>query len=258
MSGCIGIRLRTIRLSMEQPPARAKYAEHKRSLCDGCISLSNAEGFVRCFLHLQQLGFRFSFWAYPPSFSAHIRAYFFTNNKPIITLPVCFIPVSLPVHTPNLHNTKFRPDTILSPDSFPFVSLPTDHQLELPDILRSEILDQSISLMTIIHIFCYNCCNLIFLLSWCHSPFIYHFRRDALNQGSLLKKSFFRQSTPECTLPAFSLSAIYRCVARSCHKVIKQNLYQRKSSCIPHLSKYSCLAFSRSSSVGAVLNVVYN
>ena len=27
---------------------------------------------------------------------------------------------------------------------------------------------------------------------------------------------------------------------------------------IPHLSKYSCLAFSRSSSVGAVLNVVYN
>ena len=213
---------------------------------------------MRCFLHLQQLGFRFSFWAYPPSFSAHIRAYFFTNNKPTITLPICFIPVSLPVHTPNLHNTKFRPDTILSLDSFPFVSLPTDHQLELPDILRSEIPYQSISLLTIIHIFCYNCCNLIFLLSGCHSPFIYHFRRDALNQGSLLKKSFFRQSTPECTLPAFSLSAIYRCVARSCHKVIKQNLYQRKSSCIPHLSKYSCLAFSRSSSVGAVLNVVYN
>ena len=49
-------------------PGRAKYPEHKRSLCDGCISLSNAEGFVRCFLHLPQLGFRFSFWAYPPSF----------------------------------------------------------------------------------------------------------------------------------------------------------------------------------------------
>ena len=27
-----------------------------------------------------------SFWAYPPSFSARIRAYFFTNNKPTITL----------------------------------------------------------------------------------------------------------------------------------------------------------------------------
>ena len=152
----------------------------------------------------------------------------------------------------------FQPNTILSPDSFPFVSLPTDHQSEPPDILRSEILDQSISLMIIIHIFCYNCCNLIFLLSWCHSPFIYHFRRDALNQGSLLKIFLLRQPITGYTLQAFSLSAIYRCVARSCHKVIKQNLYQRKFSCIPHLSKYSCLAFSRSSSVGAVLNVVYN
>ena len=212
---------------------------------------------MRCFLHLPQLGFRFSFWAYPSSFSARIRAYFFTNNKPTITLPVCFIPVSLPVHTPDLHNMVFQPNTILSPDSFPFVSLPTDHQLERPDILRSEILDQSINLMTIIHIFCYNCCNLIFLLSWCHSPFIYHFRRDALNQAPF-EKFFLRQSTTGYTLQTFSLSAIYRCVARSCHKVIKQNPYQRKSSCIPHLSKYSCLAFSRSSSVGAVLNVVYN
>ena len=210
---------------------------------------------MRCFLHLPKLGFRFSFWAYPPSFSARIQAYFFTNNKPTITLPVCFIPVSLPVHTPDLHNMVFQPNTILSPDSFPFVSLPTDYQLELPDILRSEILDQSISLRTIIHIFCYN---LIFLLSWCHSPFIYHFRRDALNQGPPFEKFFLRQSTTGYTLQTFSLSAIYRCVARSCHKVTKQNLYQRKFSCIPHLSKYSCLAFSRSSSVGAVLNVVYN
>ena len=90
----------------------------------------------------------------------------------------------------------FQPDTILSTDSFPFGFLPTDHQLELPDILRSEILDQSISLMTIIHIFCYNCCNLIFLLSWCHSPFIYHFRRDALNQDPLLKSFFFANQPP--------------------------------------------------------------
>ena len=87
--------------------------------------------------------------------------------------------------------------SILSPDSFPFVSLPTDHQLELPDILRSEILDQSISLMIIIHIFCYNCCNLIFLLSWCHSPFIYHFRRDALNQQCHLVKILSRQPLAE-------------------------------------------------------------
>ena len=184
--------------------------------------------------------------------------FFVTNNQSAISLPVCFIPVSLPVHTPDLHNTVFRPNTILSPDSFPFGSLPTDHQPELPDILRSEIPYQSINLMIISHISCYNCCNLIFLLSWCHSPFIYRFCKDALNQGPLLKSFFLRQSTTGYTLQAFSLSAIYRCVARSCHKVIKQNLYQRKFSCIPHLSKYSCLAFSRSSSVGAVLNVVYN
>jgi len=213
---------------------------------------------VRCFLHLPQLGFFLSFWAYPPSFFCPYPGLFFiTNNQAAISLSVCFIPVSLPVHTPDLHNMVFQPNTILSPDSFPFVSLPTDYQLELPDILRSEILDQSISLRTIIHIFCYNCCNLIFLLSWCHSPFIYHFRRDALNQGPLLKSFFFANQLPATPYKP-SLSAIYRCVARSCHKVIKQNLYQRKFSCIPHLSKYSCLAFSRSSSVGAVLNVVYN
>ena len=76
--------------------------------------------------------------------------------------------------------------------------------------------------------------------------------------GPPFEKFFLRQSTTGYTLQTFSLSAIYRCVARSCHKVIKQNLYQRKFSCIPHLSKYSCLAFSRSPSVGAVLNVVYN
>lgn len=172
---------------------------------------------MRCFLHLPQLGFCFSFWAYPPSFSARIRAYFFTNNKPTISLPVCFIPVSLPVHTPDLHNMVFQPNTILSPDSFPFVSLPTDHQLELPDILRNEIPYQSISLMIISHISCYNCCNLIFLLSFDYSPFIYRSCKDALNQGSLLKISLLRQPTPDCTLPAFSLFAIYRCVPRSCY-----------------------------------------
>ena len=67
---------------------------------------------------------------------------------------------------------------------------------ERENILRSEILYQSINLMIISHISCYNCCNLIFLLSWCHSPFIYHFRRDALNQGPLLKSFFFANQLP--------------------------------------------------------------
>ncbi len=179
---------------------------------------------MRCFLHLPQLGFRFSFWAYPLFFSARIRAYFFTNNKPTITLPICFIPVSLPVHTPDLHNMVFQPNTILSLDSFPSASLPTDHQLELLDILRSEILDQSISLMTIIHIFCYNCCNLIFLLSWCHSPFIYHFRRDALNQGPLLKNFFFANQLPATpyrpSLCLLSTGAWHAPVIRSSSRIL--------------------------------------
>ena len=44
VSRCIGTCLRTYPPVGGLPPARAKYAEHKRSLCDGCISLSNAEG----------------------------------------------------------------------------------------------------------------------------------------------------------------------------------------------------------------------
>ena len=179
---------------------------------------------MRCFLHLPQLGFRFSFWAYPPSFSARIRAYFFTNNKPTITLPVCFIPVSLPVHTPNLHNMVFQPNTILSPDSFPFWFLPIDHLLILPGILRSEIPYQSISLMTISHIFCYNCCNLIFPLSLFRFPFIFHFRRDALNQGSLLKSFFFANQLPATpyrpSLCLLSTGAWHAPVIRSSSRIL--------------------------------------
>ena len=91
VSRCIGTCLRTYPPVGGLPPARAKYAEHKRSLCDGCISLPNAEGFVRCFLHLPQLGFRFSFWAYPLSFSARIRAYFsLTTNRLLLFLSALF------------------------------------------------------------------------------------------------------------------------------------------------------------------------
>ena len=67
-----------------------------------------------------------------------------------------FTPVSLPAHIPDFHNTEFLPDTIPLPGSSPFWSAPTCHQLILPDLLRSEILYQAISLMIIIHIFhCY-------------------------------------------------------------------------------------------------------
>ena len=45
VSRCIGTCLRTYCRDRHQP-RRARYTEHKRSLCDGCISLSIAEGLV--------------------------------------------------------------------------------------------------------------------------------------------------------------------------------------------------------------------
>ena len=80
-------------------------------------------------------------------------------------------PVFLPAHIPDLHSTVFPPDTILLPDSSPFLSVPTYHQPELPDFLRSESLYQSINLMIINHI-CHCCCYiLIFPISLYLSPF---------------------------------------------------------------------------------------
>ena len=81
------------------------------------------------------------------------------------------IPVFLPVHIPDRHSTVSPPDTILLPDSSPFLSVPTYHQAELPDLRHSEILYQSINLMIINHI-CHCCCYiLIFPVSLYLSPF---------------------------------------------------------------------------------------
>lgn len=55
---------------------------------------------------------------------------------------------------------------------------------------------------------------------------------------------------------AFSLTIF----TGACHAPVihtKGKIYHRKSRCIPTLSRYSCRAFSRSSSVGAVLYFVY-
>ena len=141
----------------------------------------------------------------------------------------------------------FQPDTILLPDSSPFLSVPTYHQAELPDLRHSEILYQSINLMIISHI-CHCCC---YILS---SLFIVSF---SLHDYLICYKLTSHQLTPGYTLPTFSLSAIYRCVTRSCNRVVRKNLYHRKLSCIPFLSRYSCRNFSLSSSVGAVLNLLY-
>ena len=77
----------------------------------------------------------------------------------------------------------------------------------------------------------------------------------------------FRSQTPracECSPilslhpnPTFSLTTIYRSVARSRPTHWRKKIYHRKLQCIPTFSKYSCRAFSLSSSVGAVLYFVY-
>ena len=155
-----------------------------------------------------------------------------------------------------------RPDIFqISPNSFPFSSVPTGHSPVLPCIPRSEILYQSISPSTITRICHFHSYILIFLLSLYRSPLSIVFLQGSPVSGPPLAPakhpSFSGFPTHfRLRIPDFSLSAIYRCVSRSCYKVIKQNCYQRKLSGTLHLSRYSCLAFSRSSSVGAVLKVV--
>ena len=81
----------------------------------------------------------FSFW---PQIIYFVFFYF----------PVRFNLVFLPGYIPDLRNMAFLPDTILSPDSFPFLSVTTGHPPVLPGIPHSEILYQSISPSTVIHI----------------------------------------------------------------------------------------------------------
>ena len=69
-----------------------------------------------------------------------------------------------PGYIPALRSMAFLPDTILSPNSFPFLSVPTGRPPVLPCILRSEILYQSISPLTISsHINCGILINLLLL-----------------------------------------------------------------------------------------------
>lgn len=78
--------------------------------------------------------------------------------------------VFLPGYIPDLRSMVFLPDTILSPDSFPFLSVPTGHPPVLAGIPRSEVLYRSISPSTITHICHFHSYILIFLLSLHRSP----------------------------------------------------------------------------------------
>ena len=182
-------------------PGRAKYPEYKSLICAmGVFRSQTPRALINAACNNHCPAYAFHLGRIRPVFMLVSVLFFFLTTVCLfrfLLFSARFNLVFSPGYIPDHRSMAFLPNTILSPDSFPFVSLPTDHQLELPDILRSEILDQSISLMIIIHIFCYNCCNLIFLLSWCHSPFIYHFRRDALNQQCHLVKILSRQPLAE-------------------------------------------------------------
>ena len=131
-----------------------------------------------------------------------------------------------PGHTPDRRNTVFQPNTIPLQDSSPFLSAPTYHPRELPYTLHSEILCLPINPLTAIHICHFHSYNLIFLLSLCGSPF------------QLFLVCYIQGHATLLFLPS------------------RKN-YHRKLSGAPRLSRYSFLACSRSSSVGAVLNFPY-
>ena len=94
------------------------------------------------------------------------------------------IPVFLPVHIPDLRSTVFPPDTILLPDSSPFLSVPTYHQPAPQDLLHSEIPYQSISPTLITHICHCYCYILIFPVSVYLSPFFTTIKFTAVSHSS--------------------------------------------------------------------------
>lgn len=90
-----------------------------------------------------------------------------------------------PGYIPDLRSMVFQPDTILSPDSFPFLSVPTGHPPVLPCIPHSEILYQSISPSTITRICHFHSYIPIFLLSLYRSPLSIVFLQGSPVSGPL-------------------------------------------------------------------------
>ena len=167
--------------------------------------------------------------------------------------------ISLPGYIPNHHGKVSPPDTSSGQHPFPSESVPICHPSKSAGIPHSAIRYRSINPMTKCHIFRCCCCNQVFPLSFSCSPFIHLYRKDALKQGSLRSHSpIVSARTFRLHLTVCSLFAIYRCVTRSCRKVVNKNCYHRKLSGMPRLSRYSCRDFSRSSSVEAVFDCVNN
>ena len=113
-----------------------------------------------------------------------------------------------PKYIPDLRSMAFLPDTILSPDSFPFLSVPNAHTPVLPCILHSEIMYQSISPSTITRICHFQSYILIFLLTLCRSPFLHClFFKGAPFQGVLSCHQNVSSFQFASTLPAAPVCA---------------------------------------------------
>ena len=229
MSGCIGIRLRTIRLSAEQLPA-AKYSEYKSLICAmGVFRSQTPRALINAACNNYCPAYDFHLGRIRPVFMPVSVLFFFLTTVCLfrfLLFSARFNLVFSPGYIPDHRSMAFLPNTILSPDSFPFLSVPNAHPPVLPCIPHSEILYQSISPSTITRICRFHSYNLIFLLSLHDSPF---------------------QISP-CL-----------CLTGACHAPVLITKEELPSETLRHSTsaRYSFLARSRSSSVGAVLNFPY-
>ena len=134
VSRCIGTCLRTYPPVGGLPPARAKYTEHKRSLCNGYISLSNAEGLLLFHTIRLLLGLTLRFMGvsalficpYPGCFNTWITPSIMQSNLyPIPALSIIYrgVPRSCSYHQERITSENSPalltcPDILFLPVSF--------------------------------------------------------------------------------------------------------------------------------------------
>ncbi len=135
------------RLSGVSAPGRAKYPEHKTQFCAMGVFRSQTPRALRNASYIYHCpAYAFHFGRIRPVFLP-VSGLIFSLTTTRLFLFFLFALIWYPCpYIPDLRSMAFLPDTILSTDSFPFLSVPTDHQPILPGIPHSEILYQSISL----------------------------------------------------------------------------------------------------------------
>ena len=207
-------------------PGRAKYPEYKSLICAmGVFRSQTPRALINAACNNHCPAYAFHLGRIRPVFMLVSVLFFFLTTVCLfrfLLFSARFNLVFSPGYIPDHRSMAFLPNTILSPDSFPFLSVPNAHPPVLPCIPHSEILYQSISPSTITRICRFHSYNLIFLLSLCRSPFLHRLlgrepRFRACFHAIKMSTHFSSPSHFRLHLPGFSLSAIYRCVPRSCH-----------------------------------------